>query len=142
MRSSILIVLYNGAAYLPGLLGDLLPQLTPEDELILVDNASQDGSTDLVREKWPQLRLVQNVENRGFAAACNQGAGLAVGEFLVFLNQDTQPLAGWLEGLLAPFAGQPEVGLTISKVLVMRQPELVHLCGMAVHFSGLSFAGG
>ena len=141
-RASIVIVLYNGAAYLENLLGSLLEQLTPEDELILVDNASQDGSNDLVREKWPLVRLVQNVENRGFAAACNQGAGLAAGEFLVFLNQDTRPLAGWLEGLLAPFAGQPGVGLTTSKVLVMRQPELVHLCGMAVHFSGLSFGRG
>jgi len=51
VRVRFVIVLYNGAAYLENLLGSLLDQLIPEDELILVDNASQDGSTDLVREK-------------------------------------------------------------------------------------------
>jgi GT2 family glycosyltransferase len=58
VRVRFVIVLYNGAAYLENLLGSLLDQLIPEEELILVDNASQDGSTDLVREKWPQVRLL------------------------------------------------------------------------------------
>ena len=51
VRARFVIVLFNGAAYLENLLGYFLDQLTPEDELILVDNASQEGSTDLVREK-------------------------------------------------------------------------------------------
>lgn len=58
VRARFVIVLFNGAAYLENLLGYFLDQLTPEDELILVDNASQEGSTDLVREKWPQVRLL------------------------------------------------------------------------------------
>ncbi len=142
MRSSIIIVLYNGSAYLENLFAGLIPQLTEADELILVDNASSDGSVDLVKRKWPQLRLVENTQNTGFAAACNQAAKIAHGETLVFLNQDTQPLPGWLDGLLAPLEVNSKVGLTTSKVLMMRQPELIHMCGMDVHYSGLIFGRG
>jgi N-acetylglucosaminyl-diphospho-decaprenol L-rhamnosyltransferase len=142
MRSSIIIVLYNGSAYLENLFAGLIPQLTEADELILVDNASSDGSAGLVKSKWPQLKLVENTQNTGFAAACNQAAKLAHGETLVFLNQDTQPLPGWLDGLLAPLEIDSKVGLTTSKVLMMRQPELIHMCGMDVHYSGLIFGRG
>jgi GT2 family glycosyltransferase len=58
------------------------------------------------------------------------------------LNQDTQPLPGWLDGLLSPFGGNAEVGLTTSKVLMMRQPELIHMCGMDIHYSALCFGRG
>jgi GT2 family glycosyltransferase len=95
-----------------------------------------------VKRGWPQLRLVENKENIGFAAACNQAARLASGRYLVFLNQDTQPLPGWLDGLLAPFEQDQQIGLTTSKVLMMRQPGLIHMCGMGVHYSGLSFGWG
>ncbi len=142
MRSSLIIVLFNGSAYLENLFAALLPQLTGADELILVDNASSDGSADLVKRQWPQLRLVENNHNTGFAAACNQGAKLAHGDILVFLNQDTQPLPSWLDGLLAPLEIDSKVGLTTSKVLMMRQPELIHMCGMDVHYSALNFGRG
>ena len=142
MRSSVIIVLYNGLKYLEALFAALSPQLTSADELILVDNASQDGSVDWVKQHLPHHKLVKNPKNLGFALACNQGARLASGEYLVFLNQDTQPLPGWLEGLLESFKEDTCVGLTTSQVLMMQQPDLIHMCGMQIHYSGLPFGRG
>jgi GT2 family glycosyltransferase len=142
MRSSVIIVLYNGLKYLEALFTALLPQLTSADELILVDNASQDGSIGWIRQHLPRHKLVENPKNLGFALACNQGARLASGEYLVFLNQDTCPLPGWLEGLLEPLGEDTALGLTTSQVLMMQQPDLVHMCGMHIHYSGLPFGRG
>jgi len=59
-------------------------------QVIVVDNASADGSGDNLESLWPNLRLLRNEDNRGFAAACNQGARMGNGEFVLFLNPDTR----------------------------------------------------
>lgn len=64
------------------------------DEVVVVDNGSQDATAAGLR-RYPWVRVVSNAENRGFAAACNQGAALARGEVVVFLNNDWFQPAGW-----------------------------------------------
>ena len=59
---------------------------------------------------WPTLRLITSLVNLGFGGACNRGAAEAVGEFLVFLNDDTEVLPGWLEALVATADDHPEAG--------------------------------
>ncbi|HUW14841.1 MAG TPA: glycosyltransferase family 2 protein [Anaerolineae bacterium] len=140
--ASVIIVAYNGRHYLDGCLHSVLDELRPGDEVIVVDNASTDGSADFVSEHYPQARLVRNAENRGFAAANNQGAALASGEVLVFLNQDTRVQAGWLQALVEGLGGGDAVGLTTSKVLVMSQPDRIQACGQDVHYTGLVFGRG
>ena len=142
MRASIIIVFYNGAPYLETCLGSLRGALQPEDELILVDNASNDGSIDLAQRLCPGVKIIRNQTNIGFASACNQGAAVACGEFLVFLNQDTRVEPGWLTGLLEAFEQSSQVGLVTSKLLLMSQPGSIHLCGQDVHFTGLTFGRG
>lgn len=58
-------------------------------EIVVIDNASGDGSPEMVAEEFPQVHLIRNEENRGFAAACNQGIRLATGTYLLLLNPDT-----------------------------------------------------
>jgi len=85
----------------------------PPFELIVIDNASRDGSRAWLRtvaRRFQHVRLVLNDENRGFAAACNQGLALARGQLLVLLNNDTIVAPGWLERLAA-HAAEPELGL-------------------------------
>jgi hypothetical protein len=85
----------------------------PPFELIVVDNASRDGSRVWLRtleRRFPNVALVLNDENRGFAAATNQGLALARGELLVLLNNDAIVAPGWLERLAA-HAAAPEIGL-------------------------------
>jgi GT2 family glycosyltransferase len=82
-------------------------------ELIVVDNASSDGTPAYLQrlaERNPNVRVVRNDSNRGFAPACNQGARLAAADVLVLLNDDTAVCDGWLEPLLAHLNG-PRVGM-------------------------------
>ncbi len=139
-RASVIIAAYNGRPYLDGCLGSVLGELGPGDQVIVVDNASSDGSADFVSEHYPRAHLVRNAENRGFAAACNQGAALASGEVLVFLNQDTRVQAGWSQALVEGLGKGNTVRLTTSKVLVMSQPDRIQVCGQDVHYAGLVFA--
>lgn len=136
---SVILVTYNGRPYLENCLDSLRQTLPTDAEVIVVDNGSSDGSLALVRARMPEARLLFNETNRGFAAACNQGAAVARGEFLVFLNQDTRLELGWLEALMAPFR-DPSVGLTTPTILWMDCPERVQSCGQDVHYTGLVFA--
>jgi hypothetical protein len=142
MRASIILVSYNGAHYLEACLDSLTQEIRPDDEIILVDNASTDGSGDLVQKRWPGVQLIPNESNQGFAAACNQGAAAAQGDILVFLNQDTRVQLGWLDGLLEGLNQDSRVGLLTSKLIYMAQPEQINLCGQDVLYTGMSFGRG
>lgn len=139
---SIIIVTYNGRAYLYPNLTSVTSQLGAESEIIVVDNASTDGGDAFIQHAFPGVRLQKNPVNIGFAAACNQGAALARGEFLVFLNQDTRVAPGWLQALVEPMNSDDRVGLTTSKVLLMSDPSRHHLAGQNLHFTGLVFGRG
>jgi GT2 family glycosyltransferase/Flp pilus assembly protein TadD/2-polyprenyl-3-methyl-5-hydroxy-6-metoxy-1,4-benzoquinol methylase len=89
----------------------------PSYEVIVVDNASTDGSAEFLASLSGDVRVIQNQENLGFAKACNQGARVARGKYLVFLNNDTIPLKGWLKALVSEVEAYPEVGIVGSKLL-------------------------
>jgi GT2 family glycosyltransferase len=139
---SVIIVTYNSGRYLDACLTSVQNEVQSRGEIIVVDNASADDTADRVRQSWPRVTLICNAANAGFAAACNQGAAAARGRYLVFLNQDTEVLGGWLAGLLAPLAGTSGIGLTTSKLLLMAQPGQINMCGLDVHYSGLTFGRG
>ena len=83
-------------------------------EVIVVDNASKDGTPDLLRSlaaSEPRLRIVLNDDNRGFAAANNQGAAMARGRYLCFLNNDTVVHGGWLRTLIGHLRRHGGLGL-------------------------------
>lgn len=85
-------------------------------EIIVVD----DGSPDASGHCLPQvqgLRYHRRASNGGFIAACNDGAALARGDYVVFLNNDTLPQPGWLEALLATFSSHPQTGLAGAKLV-------------------------
>src|SRR2546426_7518325 len=76
-------------------------------EIIVVDNASSDGSVEAVRARFPAVRLIANAENVGFSQASNQMLPLARGEYMFFLNPDSELQPGTLERLLAELDGVP-----------------------------------
>ena len=140
--ASIIIVTYNGRHYLDGCLASVQRELGPGDELIVVDNASADGTAEFLQARFPWVTLIRNAENRGFAPACNQGAALAGGDVLVFLNQDTRVEPRWLSALAAGLEGRDGAGLVTSQLLLLSRPGRVQMCGQDVHFSGLVFGRG
>ena len=115
--ASLVIPVYNQFEHTLACLRALAehPPSTPH-EIIVVD----DGSSDDTAARLPLvdgLRFHRRDANGGFIAACNDGASIASGEFLVFLNNDTVPQPGWLEALLGTFGTHPDTGLAGSQLL-------------------------
>lgn len=98
-RASLIVVSRNGEGYLGPCLCAILAQVGTEDEVIVVDNASTDGSVAAVRERWPEVRLIENDRNLGYAGGCNIGLRVAEGDVLLMVNQDVVLRDGWVEGM-------------------------------------------
>lgn len=86
-------------------------------EVIVVDNASTDGTKEFLSTLEGDVQVVSNPENYGFAKACNQGAAAAKGRFLVFLNNDTIPQRGWLQALVDEVEHHTDTAIVGSKLL-------------------------
>ncbi len=102
---SVIIVSYNTRE----LLRECLESLSGEGaEIIVIDNASSDGSAPMVAECFPQVKLIANPENRGFGAACNQGLQVARGRYALILNADIRAEPGALRRLVEFMDAHPE----------------------------------
>lgn len=112
---SVIVVTYNNIEFTRACLRSVeLFSEYPNLEVIVVDNASTDGSVEFL-QAWCQgkccRRLILNDDNRGFAAANNQGLRIAKGEFVVLLNNDTYVTRGWIRGLLRHLKYDRTIGL-------------------------------
>jgi GT2 family glycosyltransferase len=114
-QASVIVLSWNGRDDLPDCLNALLAQDYDELEILVVDNGSSDGSADLVAERFPQVRLIRNERNLGFATGNNIGLRKANGDVLVLLNQDTVVQPGWLAGLAEGLLGAPDIGIVGGK---------------------------
>ena len=96
-----------------------LRETTPQHlyELVFIDNGSQDGTAEFLAHLGGNTRVITNSENLGFGTACNEGAAVARGKYLVFLNNDTAPHPGWLEALLETAGRDSSIGAVGPKVL-------------------------
>ena len=103
-KASIIILTRNGLEYTRQCLESVFVKTSyPEYEIIVVDNASQDGTVDYLEEtsaNRSDFLIILNKQNEGFARSNNQGANTATGEYLVFLNNDTVVTHGWLTRLV------------------------------------------
>ncbi len=129
-RFSLVIVHRNGTAMLRETLLAALAAMGPEDELIVVDNGSQDESLAMVRRDFPSVRLIANGCNAGYARACNQGLALASGRYLLFLNNDAILPQEALDRFAADFAADPQLAL-IGAQLVAPDGTLQRSCAPA-----------
>jgi len=113
--ASVIVVTYGNLGFNRLCLESLRERTEwPNREIIVVDNASQDGTPEFLRELesgWPELTVILNESNRGFAAANNQGLRQARGDVLVLLNNDTVVSRGWLSTLIRHLRTKPSIGL-------------------------------
>jgi GT2 family glycosyltransferase len=86
-------------------------------EIVVVDDGSTDSTQDLLAGYGDRIKVVRRETSGGFAPACNDGATAASGEYLVFLNNDTDPQAGWLDALVDYAECHPRVAVVGSKLL-------------------------
>lgn len=109
---SVCIVNWNCRDYLQACLQSLREAaLEVSLEVMVVDNGSRDGAADMVAELFPEVVLIRNAENAGFARGNNQAARLACGRYLFFLNNDTVVPPGTLRGLVDYARAHPEAGI-------------------------------
>lgn len=126
---SVVIPNWNGKRFLATCLDSLRRQTCGDLSVIIVDNASSDGSQALIRTDYPDVRLVELDENQGFTGACNIGIEAAEGEIVALLNNDTEVDERWADELMAAFAARPEVGIVASKMLLFDQRDRFHTAG-------------
>ena len=111
MKVSVIIVNYNVKYFLEVCLHSVQRALREtEGEIIVVDNNSQDGSPAFLREKFPEVVLIENKDNKGFSKANNQGVAIAKGEYILFLNPDTVLPEDFFTKTLEYVNTHPEVG--------------------------------
>lgn len=115
---SIIIPCFNKVDYTVRCLTSLAEH-TPADryEVVIVDNASSDATPELCAQLDGDVVVIRNDENLGFSKACNQGAAAASGRHLLFLNNDTEALPGWLDPMIDIIDAEAEVGAVGSKLL-------------------------
>jgi GT2 family glycosyltransferase len=112
LRLSIVIVSFNTRADLERCLDSLFstpPSVT--HEIVVVDNASRDGSPDAVRARWPSVRVIQQATNAGFSAANNAGIRASSGELILLLNSDCTVPAGAVDTPIARLASAPDAAV-------------------------------
>lgn len=125
---SVIIPVWRGRRYLPDCLSALFSQTDVDFEVIAVDNASSDGSAHWLMEQYPQVQVICNPANLGFAGACNIGIGRARGEVLLLLNQDTRMKPGCLHALNQALADST-IGIAGCKILYPDGKTIQHAGG-------------
>lgn len=118
MDLSIIIVNYNVKEFLQNLLNSIdKASSNISKEIIVIDNASDDGSVEVIKEKFPSIKLIKNKINVGFGRANNQGLEIAKGKFILFINPDCIVSEDTFDKMVSFFDSHPECGLAGCKIL-------------------------
>jgi hypothetical protein len=138
--ASVVIVNYRGADDTCAALAAMRELRWPRErlEVIVVDNASGDGSVERIAKEHPEVEILALDQNRGFAAGCNAGAQVATGQYLAFLNNDARPDPEWLSAARAVLDRDGSVACVASKVLDW-DGELVDFVDAGLGFYGHGF---
>ena len=129
MSTTIIIPNYNGAHFMAPCLEALDKQTVAPDEIIVVDNGSTDGSLELLKSRYPSVRIIANNENLGFAAAVNIGIKASTSEFVLLLNNDTEAEPGMIEYLERAMRRHPDAFSVASKMIQLYHPEFLDSTG-------------
>lgn len=140
----LIIVSYNGQKYWP----DLLPLLADENykdfdlDILIVDNASTDGSADYIKNNFPNFKLIKLDKNEGFVGGNNVGYSYAkeIGaKYIYLLNQDTVITVGFLQALY-DYAEKNKFGTLQSKINLWPDKDKINTLGNPIHFLGFGYA--
>jgi len=138
-RTALIVLTWNGLANLQRCLPSVLFQLGADDQLVIVDNASTDGSSAWVAARYPSVHLIRNETNLGFAAAVNQGIRATDSKWVVTLNDDTVVSPGWLDALVTAAESNATVGMVACKMLLASMPDHLDSAGIEVDWAGIAW---
>jgi len=150
---SVVIPTLRGRAWLPDCIAALRAQTLHDLEIIVVDNASTDGTREWLASQ-PDLRVIRNEVNTGFAAACNQGMRASDAPFVALLNDDTKPEPQWLEALMDVMTSdesrvtnlqsqiqnrKSKIGSAASLMLYADRPGVVQSAGISMDRAAIAW---
>jgi len=141
-KVSIIILNWNGKHFLDGCLDSLRRQHFNDYEIILVDNGSEDGSAEFIRQAYPEVKLIALPENRGYCVGNNLGFRESRGEYIVFLNNDTVCHEKWLEELIKGIRASRQIGFCVPKIYLMDKNNIIDAAGDAYTIAGTAYAIG
>lgn len=144
-KIAVVVVVYNGRKYLSDCFYSLKKQTLLPEEVVCVDNNSQDDSVEYIRNNFPEFNLIVNKKNRGFAEANNQGIEMALQsnpDYVFLLNQDTVCKKDCLEKL-AEQAEKEKENVFAWQPLILCWPEKdrIQTAGDKIHFLGFGYCG-
>ena len=126
---SIITINYNQLRMTCELLDSLRKLTYPAVEIIVVDNNSTEDPTNVISDKYPEAKLIVSRQNLGFAGGNNLGIKASHGDYLLFLNNDTEVDPGVLEPLVRLFETNPDAGAASSKILYYNSGETIQYAG-------------
>jgi GT2 family glycosyltransferase len=132
------VVNWNGKQLLTECFDSLVAQNLDRMEIILVDNGSEDGSSEYVRERYRTVRVISLSENCGYAGGNNAGIRVASGKYIALLNNDTKVDPDWMSSLLKEAeSAPPKVGMWACKILSYDDPTIIDNVGLLLYPDGL-----
>jgi GT2 family glycosyltransferase len=138
-RVSVIIPNWNGSAILAGCLQSLRRQTFGDFVTYVVDNGSVDDSVAMMKARFPEVRVMAQMQNLGFCVAMNMGIAAGHGEFVVALNNDTEVHPAWLAELVAAMDDSPAIGFATSKILDFSDRTIIDTVGDSYAFWGVSY---
>ncbi len=136
---SVVILNWNGKQHLLRCLTSLAKATYRPVEIIVVDNNSTDGSADVVRTRFPNVRVIQEKENRGYSGGNNDGIAKSRGKYIFILNNDTEVERGFLEPLVAILESDPSVGCVQPKLVYGDRRRLLNAVGSYLTSTGFLY---
>ena len=139
-RLAVVVVCHDSAADVVPTLRALRPQLASGDEVVVVDNASTDGTPEAVRAAAPEVTVIETGDNLGFAGGCHVGVRACTAPLILLLNPDAVPAPGCVDALRARADDRPEWGAW-QALVTMPDERIVNTAGNVAHYLGFGWAG-
>ncbi len=146
MKVAVVILNYNGRKFLEQFLPNVIANCDPAlAEVVVADNASTDDSVAFMRERFPDIRLIENESNGGFATGYNLALQQVEAQYYVLLNSDIEVTPNWIEPVVALMDADPQVAACQPKILSYyhkEQFEYAGACGGFIDKYGYPFCRG
>jgi GT2 family glycosyltransferase len=136
-----IVVNFNGGEWIRKCLDSLSQQTHLPIEIIVIDNASSDGSDDVIEKNYPEVHLIRNITNLGWGVACNQGIQSCNSRYICLMNNDAWLDPHCLEEMVLTLESNPKAGSCASKIL-LPDGERIEVCGLSISRDGSSFGRG
>ena len=133
-KTAVVILNWNGRSFLEKFLPEVVAYSSDEAEVIVADNASSDDSVDFLKENYPDLKIIQNPTNSGYAGGYNEALAQLDHEYFVLLNSDIEVTEGWIKPIIDLMDSEPEIAACQPKIRSFHDKEYFEYAGAAGGF--------